>query len=131
MRKARDHKLTVADEQHILRLLDEGFHVNVVAERFAVGESTIHRIKNKYQPPSAPAPSSKVKIRRRKISPLRRQFLWHLWDLRAKQATSLEKLARRFETSVEEIQEAIASRKKVCPVPYGHWQTESESENDG
>jgi len=129
MHKGHPKKLTAENEQAALRLLDEGLRVNVVAERFSVGGSTIGRIKKKYGLTRTLTAASKAKRRHhRKINALERQFLWHLWDLRAKQPTSLAQLARKFRTSVEEIQEAIAARKKLCPTPYSHWQTESESE---
>ncbi len=120
-------KLSAESEKDVLRLLDTGLRINVLATRFGVGGSTIRRIRNRNRPTSARVSSQKVRYHR-KIGPLQRQWLWHLWDLRAKRATSLEKLAREFRTSVEEIQEAIAARKQLCPTPYSHFRNESESE---
>ena len=129
MRKARDRKLSTASEVQILRLLDEGFHVNVRATRFAVGESTICRIKKRYGLARA-LPSSKVKVRRRyrTIGAIKRQWLFHLLDLRARVPTNLEKLASEFRTSEQAISEAIASRKRLVPVPNGH---RNEPDHDG
>jgi transposase len=134
-------KLTGQHEQQIIRLLASGeLSVRSVAERFAVGQSTIHRIKKKYRPPSAPT-ASKARVRRhhRAISPLRRQWLFHLLDMRSIYPTYIAELARKFDVPERVIREAIAARKKLCrTAPYEHsaraggwdgkWRKESESE---
>ncbi len=133
MRKARDHKLSMADEQNVLYLLESGLTNTACAERFGVGQSTIIRIKKKYRP-SVPAPSSKVKVvrrRHRKMDFVEKQLLFHRLDGRAKIPVDLTGLARHYHTSQEVIREAIASRKKLVPVSNGHFRNESESENDG
>lgn len=133
MPKAYDHH-RVSFERDVLRLLDDGLSVDIVATRFGVGASTIRRIKRKYQPPaSVPVPSPKVKVRRhdRRISPLRRQWLFHLLDMRAVHghATDLAKLAKTFRTSEKVITETAAARKRLVPSAprggrHGDWPSE-------
>src|SRR5713101_3191582 len=104
MLKGHPTKLSHESEKDVLRLLDTGLRINVIAERFSVGASTIRRIRTRNQPTFARVSSQKLKARRRRhrrISPLQRQWLWHLWDLRAKRVTSLAQLAREFGTSQE------------------------------
>ena len=121
-------KLSPETQQRVVRMLDEGLSVTACAERFSVGATTILRIKRKYRLPSVPlAPSRKVKVRHRRISPLRRQWLYHVLDSRAKIPVDLTQLANQFHTSQEVIREAIAARKKLCPTKYGHVRNESES----
>src|SRR6266436_3897014 len=129
MRKARDHKLSMADKQSVLYLLETGLTNTACAERFSVAESTIIRVKKKYQP-SVPKANEAKKIRRRyrTIGAIKRQWLFHLLDLRARIPTNLGKLASEFRTSEQAISEAIASRKRLVPVSNGHWRNESESE---
>jgi|SRR6266487_3884051 len=119
MLKGHPTKLSVESEKDVLRLLASGFHVNVVAERFEVGETTVRRIKQKYQPPSVPKANEVKKIRRRyrTISPIEKQWLFHLLDSRARRPTDLAKLARKFRTSEQAISEAIAGRKRLVPTP--------------